>query len=69
MICLSGCLEQLEFDDDDDDDEDHDGDEEAAVDVTLSPHVLDAKLEGFNFFVCFFLFFFNGCECFPEVAG
>ena len=27
------------------------------------------KLEGFNFFVCFFLFFFNGCECFPEVAG
>ena len=45
MICLSGCLEQLEFDDDDDEEEDHDGDEEAAVDVTLSPHVLDAMRE------------------------
>lgn len=68
MICLSGCLQQPEFDadDDDDDEEDHDADEEAAVvhrvDVTLSPDVLDVVRETGR--ILTFFLFLNACERF-----
>lgn len=58
MICLSGCLQQPEFDADDDDEEDHNADEEAAVvhrvDVTLSPDVLDVVRETGRILTFFF---------------